>query len=516
MIEPPEDSPYEVVGSKRSEWLLLDAEYNDRFGHEGRTLVPGSGTRWSHLHRAPPFGKIRTTTGEESASDVVIALPEEKKERADDMEELPWQLIYIGDPSMVSRLESQYAAYMYVIRQALDYNKVYESGDFKTIRAPSEHRKSEILKETGHEPPEDLDIGLWHEGMLESCLGFYSAQLKEEEKPWRRAVHSVAKSACHRRNRDLKEEVLLLTQVLEDFPHYTRARELRGVSFLDLGDPQSALEDFEQILTLKRDYQNLEALLVRASADLNRKIENTRERHDNTPLIGASSADDVSQRVPEKLYNHYLWLQLPFDFNQSELKKAYRKLSKLYHPGMERGSSFAFEKLAAAYTVLSDVKSRKAYDEGSDLDLVDEKATFKEKVMRKYFPDSFGFEPFGDPLEKRKQQERHERARNRPKPKPNAPNIPEGTYRKSCKGCHLVNNDTTLMCTHCLGLRAATHSSSLDLETCAADEIIGNVNGQLICEEVKGDPLPVGTYAETCKKCHFVRDGVLECRCHTG
>ena len=71
------------IAGKSTEWLLIDPDGKDRFGHEGETVICGAGEKWTHLHR--PDGP---------APDAEL----------DDEEELPWQVIYIGDWGMVRNL----------------------------------------------------------------------------------------------------------------------------------------------------------------------------------------------------------------------------------------------------------------------------------------------------------------------------------------------------------------------------------------------------------------------------
>lgn len=51
MKAPEPDAGYEAVDpSKKSEWLLIDPDHRDRFGHEGDTVIPGAGAvpaRWA-------------------------------------------------------------------------------------------------------------------------------------------------------------------------------------------------------------------------------------------------------------------------------------------------------------------------------------------------------------------------------------------------------------------------------------------------------------------------------------
>ena len=51
----PNNKEYETVGNKKSEWVFIDDGGNDIFGHEGDTIIPGSGTSWKHLHRPSPL-----------------------------------------------------------------------------------------------------------------------------------------------------------------------------------------------------------------------------------------------------------------------------------------------------------------------------------------------------------------------------------------------------------------------------------------------------------------------------
>ena len=55
-----EGASYTTTGSKNTEWLIIDKEKHDRFGHEGATVICGAGTKWSFLHRETPFGKGST------------------------------------------------------------------------------------------------------------------------------------------------------------------------------------------------------------------------------------------------------------------------------------------------------------------------------------------------------------------------------------------------------------------------------------------------------------------------
>jgi molecular chaperone DnaJ len=66
-----------------------------------------------------------------------------------------------------------------------------------------------------------------------------------------------------------------------------------------------------------------------------------------------------------KIEDYYQILNVKRDASQDEIKKAYRKLARKFHPDVNPGdkqSEERFKKISQAYEVLSDVKKREIYD----------------------------------------------------------------------------------------------------------------------------------------------------------
>jgi molecular chaperone DnaJ len=68
--------------------------------------------------------------------------------------------------------------------------------------------------------------------------------------------------------------------------------------------------------------------------------------------------------------DYYAALGVPKDAAQADIKKAYRKLARTYHPDANKGDAASeekFKEISEAYDVLSDEKKRKDYDEARTL-----------------------------------------------------------------------------------------------------------------------------------------------------
>ena len=60
--------------------------------------------------------------------------------------------------------------------------------------------------------------------------------------------------------------------------------------------------------------------------------------------------------------DYYLVLGIASDASQTDIKNAYRRLAKTYHPDHYKGNSRPFQDIQEAYDVLSDPDRRKVHD----------------------------------------------------------------------------------------------------------------------------------------------------------
>jgi DnaJ family protein C protein 3 len=127
--------------------------------------------------------------------------------------------------------------------------------------------------------------------------------------------------------------------------------------------------------------QSLPGLLNQAQRELNaddfeaavRTLESAQEHHGQTQKIQEllQKAHTLLKRSKQKDY--YKVLGVARDADERDIKKAYRKLSKIYHPDKASANDItpeeAQKKMAAvneAYEVLSDPELKQRFDNGDD------------------------------------------------------------------------------------------------------------------------------------------------------
>ena len=110
-------------------------------------------------------------------------------------------------------------------------------------------------------------------------------------------------------------------------------------------------------------------------------------------------------------FDPYVALRVPCDFAPDDLRRAYRTASKASHPDRHGGSDDKFRNVARAYDVLSDADAKRRWDAGLDIP-GDRPQMFslEEELTMHYFPELVPFQPFGDPLENKRDQDARDAA----------------------------------------------------------------------------------------------------------
>ena len=483
---PADASAYEVEGGKSTEWLILSKKGRfDMFAHEGDTVIPGSGTSWRHVHRPAPYGP------EGTASTI---------DHDDDVEDLPWQVIYIGSENTLRDLIRRARWNEHVKQQAIQGKVLDENHRFKLLGRM--HQAPNCSSAEERAPPSQIqdriaEAGapmnkLCADGQFTDAAGKWSEFLKNTlpEDRWLLGAAHLERAKVLHRARAFEEADISMGKLLEMHPCFIDAMIENAKLYLDWGHPESALHIAEEILRAYPD-ADVKTLLIQASADERRQRVAIQAAETENAISDVSFEDDSNMLAS---YSYYTFMGLNRDFTDKQLTRAYRKMSRKLHPDAKGGSDRLFARLAKANEVLSNPKLRREYNEGETLEretLSDGSLgdSHKTRVLKKYFPDEFGWHPFGDPFERKRAYEERETQKKRKLDAASATNddgIPPGTYRSSCNGCTLLADGAVLLCKFCLTERLQYAESKIEINSCAVADVIGNYNGELRCERAAG------------------------------
>ena len=130
-----------------------------------------------------------------------------------------------------------------------------------------------------------------------------------------------------------------------------------------------------------------------------------------SPYVQLQSASGLPPMDSDGSVDPYVALRVPCDFAPDDLRRAYRTASKASHPDRHGGSDDKFRNVARAYDVLSDADAKRRWDAGLDLP-GDRPQMFslEEELTMHYFPELVPFQPFGDPLENKRDQDARDAA----------------------------------------------------------------------------------------------------------
>ena len=272
----PKNSDYEVVGSKKSEWVIIDDGGNDRFGHEGDTIIPGSGTSWQHVHRSHlrnTHSGSRERHGKKSNENAVRVL-----DSMDNKEELPWSVVAIMGEDMMNKLRRRERHRRHRIQLAEVGHGLpsfgagsQETGPGSEVDMDAQFVKQAIFKEANE---------LFDSKRYEEAKEKYYTLLERSGKiitksshlnMWGYALLYKKIAAAARRLKEYQLATKELTKALQIYPRFKDAIFQLAVTLFDSGEYRSALHNFEKVLRLDRAHKDLDRLLTLTMASIKRR-----------------------------------------------------------------------------------------------------------------------------------------------------------------------------------------------------------------------------------------------------
>eukprot|EP01065_Artemidia_motanka_P018074 TRINITY_DN21421_c0_g1_i1.p1 TRINITY_DN21421_c0_g1~~TRINITY_DN21421_c0_g1_i1.p1 ORF type:complete len:638 (+),score=207.94 TRINITY_DN21421_c0_g1_i1:55-1968(+) len=370
-----------------------------------------------------------------------------QKAGADDEDELPWQVVAIMSASSMADMKRQMWQHDDTVRRAIAGEGLPDPGQGAT---PG-----------GEVPIDDAAKAHKEEGRYAECASAAADGAAAEPDPWRQAVLRTQSAHCYRRARDFAAAMAALDATLGDFPTFKEALWERALCYMDLARHSDAVRAFEALLRVDHSWPGIADWLVRAHAQTRRggagadiaggfhfgdhvharqDVQGFWRRGDRAEIIGLGTATapllamfawgkkvhalplhflpperaalppgtetaaNFTDSTDYESADHYHVLRVPWDCTDKELKRAYRHASKVLHPDKVGGPAVAFQRVSAAYAVLSDVDARRRYDmgEGVRRHPDHDAPNLKEEVERRYFPEHFGWQAFGDPFEEKR------------------------------------------------------------------------------------------------------------------
>ena len=259
---------------RSTEWVFFDEKGAERFAHEGNTLIPASGKRWTHLHRTsrvPPEQAAAAGSGgsdeslqqqqqqqQKSESTAVRAVTDEPDDASD---ELPWQVIGIRDEE---RLESLRRQQQHAARTARAADRRREALAPPPPSAPS-REDGPPDGEAAIESPEGLGE-MVESGDLKGAAALLASSATSSSDSWTGAVHHVRASRLYRRLRDFASATSAVDAAQRRFPLYHAALFERALIHVDAHDHDAAIDALTRLHAIAPEWPELSTWLVHVHA----------------------------------------------------------------------------------------------------------------------------------------------------------------------------------------------------------------------------------------------------------
>lgn len=187
--------------------------------------------------------------------------------------------------------------------------------------------------------------------------------------------------------------------------------------------------------------------------------------------------------------DYYSVLGIDKTASAEDIKSAYRRKAKEFHPDSGSGDPKKFDEVTQAYKVLNDPQARKQYDTFGSTSA--ERGPSFEDIFASFFDGGFNFSGFGGQRSQRGQ--RHQRRGRSIK------EVVEVTLEEAARGVKKqIKNQYLSYCRSCSGAGGSLSSCNMCNGTGAKTQRFGNTTIQSPCDQCRG----LGkTISQTCDKC---------------
>ena len=336
------------------EWVFIDAAGRDHMLLPENTLIPAAGERWSKVPREPERRRSRWTSGSWSWSTSAAEDPRASSETrveaapragadADDVDELPWQLIAVLSDDMLSNLAGHKRHHDSLVARALNCHPptAPAGADSEDIAPPPEatadaerlaEEAEEAAERGNHEEAAELYAAAIDESLrADAAADEDDANRRAEARSdgddhqnqnqnqdqnqdidididididrrrlrssWTRAVLGARLAGSYRRVRRLGEARARVDAALRSHPNYADALFQSALIRLDAGHPARAEDDLAALACVDRAYPDLQTWTTRARARTKRTAawESARARDRAAAAANAARLLDIER-----------------------------------------------------------------------------------------------------------------------------------------------------------------------------------------------------------------------------
>jgi len=188
------------------------------------------------------------------------------------------------------------------------------------------------------------------------------------------------------RTKDYQSAIELYTQAIEEDPTLDALNATlygnRAAAHMGLEQYENAEYDCTKSLTIDENYNKVRLRRARCYMSLEKYDDAVRD-YEHIARSDGEASGDMREKIREakmlakraKRKDYYKILGITRHATESEIKKAYRKMARKWHPDKNNGSEdetkvaeAKFKEISAAYAILSDPDKKRKFDSGADME----------------------------------------------------------------------------------------------------------------------------------------------------